>query len=66
MTKEEINDFIDVSDKKDIINFILNVVSEKDRYKKALENSRLIIENSVSKEKYNNLVRKYNKLVKGD
>lgn len=66
MTKEEINDFIDVSDKKDIINFIFNIVSEKDKYKKALENSRLIIENSVSKEKYNNLVRKYNKLVKGD
>lgn len=63
MTKEEIKDFIDVSSKEDIINFIFETTSERNRYKKGVEDAKLIIDRSVSKEKYNSLVKKYNKLV---
>lgn len=64
MTKEEIKDFIDVSNKEDIINFIFKIITENTQYEKAILLSRDMLKNSVTKERYNNLVRKYNKLVK--
>ena len=65
MTKEEIKDFIDVSSEKDIINFIFQTVSERSKYKKAVEELRIMLNNSVSKDRYNSLVKKYNKLLEG-
>ena len=64
MTKEEIKDFVDVSNKEDIINFIFKITSENTQYGKAITLSREMLKNSVSKERYNDLVKKYNKLVK--
>lgn len=64
MTKEEIKDFVDVSNKEDIINFIFKITSENTQYEKAIILSRKMLKNSVSKERYNDLVKKYNKLVK--
>lgn len=65
MTKEEIKDFLDISSEKDIINFIFQTVSERNKYKKAVEELRIMLNNSVSKDRYNNLVKKYNKLLEG-
>lgn len=64
MTEEEIKDFVDVSNKEDIINFIFKITSENTQYEKAITLSREMLKNSVSKERYNDLVKKYNKLVK--
>lgn len=64
MTKEEIKDFVDVSNKEDIINFIFKIITENTQYEKAIILSREMLKNSVSKERYNDLVKKYNKLVK--
>lgn len=65
MTKEEIKDFLDISSEKDIINFIFQTVYERNKYKKAVEELRIMLNNSVSKDRYNNLVKKYNKLLEG-
>lgn len=65
MTKEEIKDFLDISSEKDIINFIFQTVSERNKYKKAVEELRIMLNNSVSKDRYNSLVKKYNKLLEG-
>lgn len=65
MTKEEVKDFLDISSEKDIVNFIFQTVSERNKYKKAVEELRIMLNNSVSKDRYNNLVKKYNKLLGG-
>lgn len=62
MTREEINDFLDVSSKKDTIDFIFNLESELLKTQKALDVARTMIKDSVSKDRYNNIVRKYNKI----
>lgn len=66
MTKEEVKDFLDISSEKDIVNFIFQTVSERNKYKKAVEELRIMLNNSVSKDRYNNLVKKYNKLLGGE
>jgi hypothetical protein len=67
MTKEEIRDTLEMNydNNKDwLVNYIFTLESDCDKYKNAVLISREIIENSVSKDRYNNLVVKYNKLVK--
>lgn len=65
MSKEEIKDFLDVNSQKDIIDMIYNMESELIKTQEALDMAReVILKNSVSKERYNDIVRKYNDLLK--
>lgn len=67
MTKEEIKDLLDMNydNNKDwLINYIFWLESNCNKYKNGLELAQELIFNSVSKDRYNSLVRKYNKLVK--
>ena len=67
MTREEIKDLLEMNydNNKDwLINYIFSLESDCKKYKDAVILSRELIENSVSKDRYNNLVMKYNKLVK--
>jgi hypothetical protein len=64
MTKEEIKDFLDVNSEKDIIDFIFNLNSELIRTTKALQTAQIMLKNRVTKDRYNNIVKKYNKLLK--
>lgn len=67
MTKNEIRDTLEMNydnNREWLVNYIFYLENENDKFKNAIELSREIINNSVSKEKYNNLVVKYNNLVK--
>lgn len=62
--KEEIKDFLDVNKTNDIIDHIYNIEMELLKTQKALETARMLLTNTVSKERYNNIVKKYNELLK--
>jgi hypothetical protein len=67
MTKEEIRDTLEMNydNNRDwLINYIFSLESDCTKYKDAVILSRELIEKSVSKDRYNDLVKKYNKLVK--
>lgn len=67
MTREEIRDMIEMNYENNLeglIDFIFDLESELNKNKKGLETARLVISDSVSKERYNNIVKKYNKLAK--
>lgn len=64
MTREEINDFLDVNSKEDIIEYIFNLESELLKTQKGLEAARLVIKDCVSKDRYNDIVKKYNAIAK--
>ena len=67
MSKEEIKDILDMNydNNKDwLVNYIFWLESNCDRFESALKVSRELIQDSVSKDRYNDLVKKYNKLVK--
>lgn len=63
LTREEIKDFIDVNSEKDIINYLFNLETELLKTQKALETARMMINNRVTKDRYNDIVKKYNKLL---
>ena len=62
MTKEEIKDFLEVNSQKVIIDYIYNLETESIRNQKAISTARMMLSKSVTKERYNDLVKKYNKL----
>ena len=65
MTKEEIKDYLDVTPEEDIIDHIYYLENELIKTQEALEVSReLILKGSVSKERYNDIVKKYNDLLR--
>lgn len=68
MSKEEIKDLIEMNYENNIngiIDHIYNLESELIKTQEALDVAReLILKNSVSKERYNDIVRKYNALLK--
>lgn len=64
MSREEISDFLDVNSKEDIIELIFNLESELLRVQKGLDSAQLVISNSVSKDRYNDIVKKYNEIAK--
>lgn len=67
MTREEIRDMIEMNYENNLeglVDFIFDLESELNKNKKGLETARLVISDSVSKERYNNIVKKYNKLAK--
>ena len=64
MTREEIKDFLDVSTQEQIIETIFNLESELLKTQQGLDVARTIISNSVSKDRYNDIVRKYNEIAK--
>jgi hypothetical protein len=67
MTKEEIRDTLEMNydNNRDwLVNYIFCLESDCKKYKEAVILSRELIEKSVSKDRYNDLVKKYNKLVK--
>lgn len=65
MSKEEIKDFLEVSPQEDVIEMIYNLESELIKTQEALAVAReVILKNSVSKERYNDILKKYNDLLK--
>lgn len=68
MSKEEIKDLIEMNYENNIdgiVDHIYNLETELIRTKEALDMAReLILKNSVSKERYNDIVKKYNALLK--
>jgi hypothetical protein len=67
MTKDEIKDVLEMNydNNRDwLVNYIFTLESDCKKYKEATILAREMIGNSVSKDRYNNLVMKYNKLVK--
>jgi hypothetical protein len=67
MTREEIKDLIEMNYENNIdglVDFIFDLESDLLKNKKGLETARLVITNSVSKDRYNDIVKKYNKLAK--
>jgi hypothetical protein len=67
MTKEEIRDTLEMNydNNRDwLVNYIFCLESDCTKYKNAIVLSRELLDNSVSKDRYNDLVNKYNKLVK--
>lgn len=64
MTREEIKDFLDVSTQEQIIETIFNLESELLKTQQGLDVARTIISNSVSKDRYNDIVKKYNEIAK--
>lgn len=64
MSREEIKDFLDVSKQEDIIEFIFNLETELLKTERGLDAAKMIITDSVSKDRYNDIVKKYNALLK--
>ena len=67
MTREEIKDMIEMNydnNLEGIVNYIFDLESELIKCQKGLDVARLIIKGSVSKDRYNSIVKKYNKLAK--
>lgn len=67
MTKEEIKDMLDMNfdnNKEWLVNYIYILETDCDKFKNAINLAREMIKNSVSKDRYNSLVKKYNNLVK--
>lgn len=67
MTKDEIKDIIELNYDYNLdwlVDYFYKIYQDKNRYEEALKTSRLLLENTVSKERYNDLVKKYNKEVK--
>lgn len=67
MTREEINDLLEMNydnNRKWLVNYIFTLESDYKKYKEATKLAKEMIENSVSKDRYNNLVIKYNRLIR--
>lgn len=64
MSREEINDFLDISSKEDIVELIFNLESDLLKAQKGLDVARAMIQDSVSKDRYNDILKKYNEIAK--
>ena len=64
MEKEEIKDMLDIHSKEEMVNYIYELEQKYYRTKRALETAQMLIRNSVTKDRYNNIVKKYNNLIK--
>lgn len=64
MTREEIKDFLDVNSQENIIDFIFNLETELLKTQRGLDVARTMISNSVSKDRYNDILKKYNAILK--
>lgn len=67
MTREEIKDLLEMNYDNNIeglIDHIFNLEIELNTYKKGLETARMLINGSVSKERYQAILKKYNDLKK--
>ena len=67
MTKEEVKDLLEMNydnNREWLVNYIITLESECNRFKKSIELARELMNDMVSKDRYNDLVKKYNKLVK--
>lgn len=62
--KEEIKDFLEVNSQKDIINYIFKLETDVKKCKGAVETMKKMLENRVTKDRYNNIIKKYNDLIK--
>jgi len=65
MSKEEIKDFLEINTQEEVIEYIYNLETEYLKTKEALEVAReVILKESVSKERYNAVLKKYNEIAK--
>lgn len=67
MIKDEVKDIIELNydyNREWLIDYVYKLYQEREKYKNALDTSRKLLENSISKDRYNDIVRKYNKEVK--
>lgn len=65
MSKEEIKDFLEINTQEEVIEYIYNLETEYLKTKEALEVAReVILKESVSKDRYNAVLKKYNEIAK--
>lgn len=64
MSREEINDFLDINSKEDIVEYIFNLETELLKTQKGLDVARAMISDSVSRDRYNDILKKYNTIAK--
>ena len=64
MSREEIKDFLEVNTQEEVIEYIFNLESELLKTQKGLDVARAMIKDSVSKDRYNDILKKYNEIAK--
>lgn len=67
MEREEIREYLEMNMEVDtdaVVDFIYNLIKEKEKYYEATLVARQMLNDSVSKDRYNNLLKEYNKLRK--
>lgn len=62
MTKEEIKDFLEVNSQEDTIDYIFKLESDLKRNINALDGAKVLLKDSVSRDRYNVLLKDYNEL----
>lgn len=65
--KDEIKDFLEMNmdvDTDKVVDYVYNLKKERDKYYESTLELRDILSRSVSKDRYNNIVKKYNDLLK--
>lgn len=65
--KDEIKDFLEMNmdvDTDKVVDYVYNLKKERDKYYESTLELRDILSRSVSKDRYNNIVKKYNELLK--
>jgi len=60
----EIKDFIDMNNIDSVAKYIYDLEKQCDKLQKGLAIAREMLNNRVTKDRYNDLVKKYNKLLK--
>lgn len=63
-TKEEIKDFLDVNSQKDVIDYIFRLEADLKKYKGAVAAAQSLLQKTVSRDRYNDLMKEYKKLEK--
>lgn len=64
MSKEEIKEYLEANDIDKVVDFIYDLQQEKEKYYEATLDFRQMFNNSVSKDRYNSLLKMYNDLKK--
>ena len=64
MTREEIRDFLDINSKEEVVEYIFNLESELLKAQRGLDVARTMISESVSRDRYNDVIKQYNNIFK--
>lgn len=64
MNRQEIKEFLNKHSEEEIIEYIFTLESDLLKTQKGLEVARVMIKDSVSKDRFNDIVKKYNQIIK--